>query len=217
MSLKVIGAGFGRTGTLSMKLALEELGISKCYHMIEVRENQNHAKMWMEAKATRKTDWLLLFKGYQASVDWPSCNFWREQAYQFPDSKILLTRRDPEKWYESIMKTIYPSSKKYAESENPDEKAFGHWAMEMIWRPVFEDRMEDRSFVIGKFEKHNQAVIDEVPKDRLLVFEASQGWEPLCEFLELPVPGIPFPRVNTTEQFLSSSKLSARKTAEKGI
>lgn len=212
MTLKIVGAGFGRTGTLSMKFALEELGFSACYHMIEVRKNPSHPKLWSEAKNKGNTDWSALFEGYQASVDWPSCNFWREQAKAFPDSKILLTLRDPSAWYESIMNTIYPSSKKFTESKEKKEREFGHWAMEMIWEWVFQDKMDDRSYVIGKFEKHNEQVIKEVPAERLLVFETGEGWEKLCDFLEVPVPANIFPKVNTTEQFLSGPPEVSAKT-----
>ena len=217
MSLKIIGAGFGRTGTLSMKFALEELGFSTCYHMIEVRKNPSHPKLWTEAKNNKGTvNWSSLFAGYQASVDWPSCNFWREQASAFPDSKILLTLRDPSKWYESVMNTIYPSSKKFAESKDKKEREFGVWAMEMIWEPVFDNNMEDRSFVIEKFERHNEQVIEEVPPERLLVFEAGAGWSNLCEFLEVPIPKTVFPEVNTTEQFLSQASEVSAKTKNLG-
>ena len=212
MTLKIVGAGFGRTGTLSMKFALEELGFSACYHMIEVRKNPSHPKLWSEAKNKGNTDWSALFEGYQASVDWPSCNFWREQAKAFPDSKILLTLRDPSAWYESIMNTIYPSSKKFTESKEKKEREFGQWAMEMIWEWVFQDKMDDRSYVIGKFEKHNEQVIKEVPAERLLVFETGEGWEKLCDFLEVPVPTKVFPKVNTTEQFLSGTPEVSAKT-----
>ena len=212
MTLKIVGAGFGRTGTLSMKFALEELGFSACYHMIEVRKNPSHPKLWSEAKNKGNTDWSALFEGYQASVDWPSCNFWREQAKAFPDSKILLTLRDPSAWYESIMTTIYPSSKKFTESKEKKEREFGQWAMEMIWEWVFQDKMDDRSYVIGKFEKHNEQVIKEVPAERLLVFETGEGWEKLCDFLEVPVPANIFPKVNTTEQFLSGPPEVSAKT-----
>ncbi len=207
MTLKVIGAGFGRTGTLSLKFALEQLGFSKCYHMLEVRENPHHAPLWADAHQHKPIDWDALFDGYQASVDWPSCNLWREQAAHFKDAKILLSRRDPESWYESIMNTIYPSSRRAAESDNPELKAFGDWVMGVIWQRIFDDRMDDRAHVIGKFEAHNQAVIDEVPAERLLVFEAKQGWVPLCSFLDVAVPDTDYPRVNSTEDFLSSEGL----------
>ena len=110
------------------------------------------------------------------------------------------------------MNTIYPSSKKFAESKERKEKEFGEWAMEMIWESVFQNKMEDRSYVIGKFEKHNEQVIEEVPAERLLVFEAGEGWEKLCDFLEVPVPATVFPKVNTTEQFLSGTPEVSAKT-----
>ena len=109
------------------------------------------------------------------------------------------------------MNTIYPSSKKFAESKEKKERDFGLWAMEMIWESVFEGKMEDRPYVIGKFEKHNEQVIKEVPSERLLVVEPGDGWGSLCEFLEVPIPKTVFPKVNTTEQFLSgSSEVSAK-------
>ena len=110
MSIKVIGAGFGRTGTLSLKFALEKLGFDKCYHMMEVQMNPHHVQIWRDLAKGIAPDWHELFAGYQASVDWPSANFWREQMQAFPDAKVLLTRRDSEGWYKSVMNTIWPSS-----------------------------------------------------------------------------------------------------------
>ena len=106
MSIKVIGAGFGRTGTLSLKFALEKLGFDKCYHMMEVQLHPEHVQAWLEASRGTLPDWDRLFAGYQASVDWPSCNFWREQMRAFPEAKVILSRRDPEQWYASVMNTI---------------------------------------------------------------------------------------------------------------
>lgn len=199
--IKVVGAGFGRTGTLSLKNALQLLGFTQCYHMMEVYQKQDHFQIWVDAHQGKHVDWDALFEGYQASVDWPSCNLWREQAAHFPDSKILLSLRDPESWYDSIMNTIYPSSSSLVNSEDPAMQKFGHWAMDMIWNPIFGGNMEDRAHVIDVYNKHNQSVIDEVPSDRLLVFEAKQGWEPLCHFLEVPVPNEDYPYVNTTQEF----------------
>ncbi len=201
MAIKVVGAGFGRTGTLSLKTALEQLGFNKCYHMMEVGQHPEHQRLWAEAHRGEKIDWDHLFEGYQASVDWPSCNLWREQAAHFPDSKILLSLRDPDSWYDSVMNTIYPSSSALVDSEDENLRTFSNWAMEIIWNPVFGNRMADRAHVIDVFNRHNQSVIDEVPADRLLVFEAKNGWKPLCDFLEVPVPETDYPRVNTTEEF----------------
>lgn len=197
--MKVIGAGFGRTGTYSLKHALEQLGFDKCYHMWEVAEG--HHAIWSDANQGKPVDWDSLFEGFQATLDFPSCNFWREQATHFPDAKVLLSLRDPDSWYDSVMNTIYPASRASLESDDPNMKQFGEWLFELIWRRVFDDRMDDRAHVIAKFNEHNQAVIDEVPPERLLVFEAKDGWEPLCNFLEVPVPEDPYPRMNTTEEF----------------
>ena len=110
MGLKVIGAGFGRTGTLSLKFALEKLGFDKCYHMMEIPLVPEHIPLWRAAAAGQSVDWESLFEGYQAAVDWPSCNFWRQQLQVFPEAKVILTRRDPEQWYSSVMHTIWLSS-----------------------------------------------------------------------------------------------------------
>ncbi|MBL6690782.1 MAG: sulfotransferase family protein [Pseudomonadales bacterium] len=199
MSLKVIGAGFGRTGTYSLKHALEQLGFNKCYHMWEVAEG--HHAIWSDAHHGRPVDWDSLFEGFQATLDFPSCNFWREQAAHFPEAKILLSLRDPDSWYDSVMNTIYPASRASLESDDPNMKQFGEWLFDLIWRRVFDDRMDDRAHVIARFNEHNQAVINEVEPERLLVFEAKDGWEPLCKFLEVPEPEDPYPRMNTTEEF----------------
>ena len=204
VTIKVIGAGFGRTGTYSLKHALEQLGFSKCYHMWEV--TNEHRSVWSDASHGRPVDWDSLFDGFQASVDWPSCNFWREQAAHYPDAKILLSLRDPESWYESVINTIYAGSRAALESDEPDARRRGEWAFEIIWRRLFDDRMDDRAHVIDVFNRHNQSVIDQVAPDRLLVFEAKQGWQPLCSFLEVPVPETDYPRMNTTEEFRRAYK-----------
>lgn len=199
MSLKVVGAGFGRTGTMSLKLALEQLGFDKCYHMMEV--TPEHREPWVRAHRGEAIDWDALLEGFQASVDWPSCNLWREQLAQWPDAKVILSLRDPESWYASIMNTIYPMSTAMARDGDGDAKAFGNFAVEVVWNHVFNGRVDDKDFVIGVFNKHNETVKAELPPEKLLVFEAKEGWGPLCEFLEVDVPDTDYPRVNTTEEF----------------
>ncbi len=201
MSLKVIGAGFGRTGTLSLKQALEKLGFDKCYHMMEVMQHPEHRAMWLDAAHGKAVDWDALFAGYQATVDWPSCNTWREQLAHFPEAKVVLSLRDPDKWYDSVMETIYASSSAGRNSEDANANKASQWAFDIIWNPIFQDRMDDRQYVIEAFNRHNQAVQDELPPEKLLVFEASMGWQPLCDFLEVPVPDEDYPRVNTKEEF----------------
>lgn len=199
--IRLIGAGFGRTGTLSLKHALEKLGLDKCYHMAEVMKNPQHMPVWQAAHNGESIDWAALFTGYQASVDWPSCNLWREQLAAFPEAKVLLSLRDKDRWYDSVMATIYAFSKAGLTSDNPQRRAGAQWAHEVIWQRVFDGKMDDRAHVTRVFEQHNRQVIEEVPADRLLVFEATQGWQPLCDFLQLPVPAEPYPRVNSREEF----------------
>ena len=201
MTIKVIGAGFGRTGTLSLKMALETLGFDKCYHMMEVFGHPEHLEVWSAGHRGESVDWDELFEGYQASVDWPSCNLWREQMARYPEAKVVLSIRDPESWYTSIMATIYESSRRALESTDSQTQQGGKWAHEIIWDPIFDRRMEDKDHCIKVFLKHQETVKEEVPADRLLVFQASDGWVPLCEFLNLPVPAEGYPRVNTTAEF----------------
>jgi hypothetical protein len=201
MTVKVVGAGFGRTGTMSLKTALEQLGFDKCYHMMEVGQNEGHVELWRAIERGERVDFEALFAGYQASVDWPSCNYWRQQLEVFPDAKVILSTRDPQRWYRSLMSTIYPSSAAGRESTDPGTRPFIDMVFEVVWDGVFDGRMDDKAHVISVFEAHNQDVIDSVPADRLLVFEAAQGWAPLCEFLEVPVPATPYPKTNTTEDF----------------
>lgn len=210
MTVKVVGAGFGRTGTMSLKSALEQLGFMKCYHMFEVSLNEGHVELWRTLGRGEKVDLEALFEGYQASVDWPSCNYWREQLEVFPDARVILSRRDPERWYESVMNTIYPSTLAGLKAEDPVIKARVQMAFEVIWDAVFDGRMQDKDHVISVFEAHNQDVIDSVPAEKLLVFEAREGWAPLCEFLEVPVPDMPYPKTNTTEDFLAMVKARAQ-------
>lgn len=201
MTIEVIGAGFGRTGTLSLKLALEKLGFDKCYHMTEVFQQPGHVDVWLDATRGEEVDWPALFQGYRASVDWPACNFWELQLKAFPDARVILSERDPERWYQSVMSTIYPSSVAARESEDPAMKAWVDMAFELIWDGTFHGRVEDKDHAIDVYEAHNAYVKKQAPADRLLVFEASAGWEPLCQFLGCPVPDEPYPRVNSTEDF----------------
>lgn len=201
MTIRVIGAGFGRTGTLSLKFALEKLGFDKCYHMMEVMNQPEHRAEWSKVHRGESIDWQALLEGFQATVDWPSCNFWREQMAQYPDARVILSLRDPERWYDSVMNTIYKSTTASLDADDPAVRYGAEWAHTIIWDAVFDGRMDDKDHVIRVFNEHNESVKAEVPPDKLLVFEAADGWAPLCEFLEVPVPDEPYPRVNTTEEF----------------
>jgi hypothetical protein len=208
MALEVIGAGFGRTGTLSLKFALEKLGFVKCYHMQEIRAHPEHVPMWLAAHRGEAVDWDVLYRGYRATVDWPSCNMWQTHAALYPDAKVILSTRDPQKWYESVMNTIYKASTAMTKSDDPSLRRFGEFACEIAWRYVFDNRIEDRAYAISVYNAHVARVIATLPKSRLLVFDAKEGWEPLCRFLGVAVPDEPYPRVNTTEDFVSRNRPS---------
>lgn len=201
MALKVVGAGFGRTGTLSLKHALEMLGLDRCYHMAEVFRHPEHMPLWAAAAQGEAVDWDRLFEGYQAAVDFPACNQWRVLADRYPDARVLLSTRDPEAWYESAASTIWAASERLKRSDDASERRSGEWADLVIWDPVFQGRFADRAFALDVFRRHEATVRAEVPSERLLVYEASQGWEPLCAFLQLAVPEAPFPRTNTRAEF----------------
>ena len=132
MTIKVIGAGFGRNGTLSLKHALEQLGFSRCYHMMELDQSKDEDLAWLALHRGERVDLDRLFEGYQASVDWPSCNFWREQMAWYPEAKVILSERDPEAWYRSIMNTIYPGSLAMRSSDDPMMKRRSEMVFELI-------------------------------------------------------------------------------------
>lgn len=209
MNLKVIGAGFGRTGTMSLKVALEELGFDPCYHMTELFENSSHADLWNAAANGERVDWEDLLGEYAATVDWPGCSFYEELMEEYPDAKVLLSVRDPERWYESTLNTIYnirrvtSSSKFFAVLGRfvPGVRRVARMVNTLIWEGTFDGRFEDRQYAIEVFNRHNEEVKKRVPADRLLVYEVKEGWEPLCDFLGVEVPDKPFPHLNDSYSF----------------
>jgi len=201
MVLEVVGAGFGRTGTTSLKAALEQLGSSRCYHMMELVKNPTHGRLWAQAHREGRVDWDELFEGYRATLDWPACTFWRELSAYYPRSKVILSVRDPERWFASIHNTIYRFSAERLRSADPAIQRQGQRAFEFVWDRIFGGRMDDKEHVLRVFREHNEEVKRTIPPERLLVFEPEQGWPPLCAFLGVPIPETPFPHTNTTEEF----------------
>lgn len=202
MPLEIVGTGFGRTGTLSLKLALEQLGFGRCYHMIEVAQNPGHSALWSAADDGAPTDWTALFASYRATVDWPSTRFWRQIADHFPKARVIHTERPADAWYASVTSTIYQVM---ARPTPPNAPPAMHEQLEMarklILRGTFGGRFEDADHAISVFEAHNARVKREIAPERLLVHQTGQGWEPLCAFLGVPVPATPYPKVNTTDDF----------------
>jgi hypothetical protein len=206
--LRVIGAGFGRTGTTSLKSALETLGFAPCYHMTEVFAHPHDAEIWRAAWRGEPVDWDAMLGPYEAAVDWPACTFYAELMERYPEAKVLLSVRDPERWYESTRTTIYELSRVISASRTArlafglvSLLTFGGFARtaagdEIIWDGTFDGRFEEKSHAIGVLERHTEEVKRRVPPERLLVYEVKEGWGPLCEFLGVPEPEEPFPHLN---------------------
>ena len=194
MALKIIGAGMGRTGTASLKVALETLGIGHCYHMSEVLKNPEYTKNWIDA-AEGNTDWDNIFNGYSATVDNPGCNYWKELADYYPEAKVILTVRDANKWFDSTNETIHSVEFASFIKNSP----FGEMVQKTIW-DLMDNRMQDRKHMIDYFNNRTSNIVDYIAPERLLVYRVNEGWEPLCTFLGLPVPKTDFPRINSRDE-----------------
>ncbi len=201
MTLNVIGVGFGRTGTKSLQLAIERLGIGRCYHMGEILRNPEHASLWTNAAEGKTINWEVLFAGYSATVDWPGSFFWREFSIAYPKAKVILTVRDSGKWYKSMYETIFQSMQNAQKSSNQTDDNLLTMAKKIVLEQTFDSRFGEKSHAIAVYERHNEEVQRTIPKEQLLVYEVAQGWEPLCCFLECPVPDVVFPRSNTSETY----------------
>lgn len=195
MTMKVIGAGFGRTATASLKIALETLLNGNCYHMSEVLGNAGHVDLWLEATAGKPV-WDDIFDGYVATVDFPGSFYWRELADKYPDAKVLLSIRDPESWYTSTQETIFSHTLE-------DIQAGTKWGR-MIQATItdhFGGDIHSKDHLLEAFNNHKENVMSAFGPERLLVFQAKQGWDPLCQFLGVPVPDHDYPNVNSKEEF----------------
>jgi hypothetical protein len=193
MTLQVIGTGFGRTGTDSMREALTLLGFGPCHHMYEVIAKPEQKARWRAMVAGGPKDWGSLFEGYNACVDWPSAAYWRELIDIYPEAKVILTWRSPESWWESFSKTILKGI-----SSGDDPASVGK---ALIEAQVFGGQMGDRAHALALYRANVEAVLAGVPPGRLLVHRLGDGWAPLCAFLDVPVPDLPYPHGNTTESF----------------
>ncbi len=196
MTLKVVGAGVGRTGTHSLKIALEQLLGGRCHHMIEVLGDPTQVPGWTDAIEGRSVDWSEMLADYVSLVDWPGCSFWPELTAANPDALVLLSVRDPESWYRSASNTIFQAF----DTVPPDLEPWMS-AVRQLFHDRFSDQLDDPTAMIDAYERHNAAVRDTIPAARLLEWTPGDGWVPICERLGLGVPEEPFPRVNTTDEF----------------
>jgi hypothetical protein len=202
MELRVVGAGVGRTGTHSLKLALEQLLGAPCHHMMEVFGNPAQRAAWTDAIDGKPVDWHEVLADYAAQVDWPGGSFWPELTAAFPDALVLLSVRDPEAWYRSASNTIFLMSDRM-----PPEMQSWMSAVTRMFHDRFCDTLDDPTAMIDAFVRHNDAVRAAIPAGRLLEWAPGDGWEPICESLGLPVPSEAFPLTNTTTEFRAMSGL----------
>ncbi|WP_306214705.1 sulfotransferase family protein [Actinoplanes sp. RD1] len=196
--MDVIGVGFGRTGTLSLKTAIERLGFGPCLHMLPLLDDPERSALFRRAAEGEPGCLAAATAGFRSSVDWPGAYFWRELVAAHPRAKVILTSRDPDKWYRSAHDTIYQAA---LHMPQPEGESAIRMARALVWAGTFGDRFGDREHAIKTFHDHNAAVRREVPAARLLDFEVRQGWQPLCDFLGVPVPDEPFPHTNDTASF----------------
>lgn len=204
MSLQVIGAGLGRTGTLSLKAALEQLGFGPCYHMTRIFEHVEHGPMWQQFAAGERSDWDSLLGNYNSAVDWPVSHFWRELAAFYPQARVILTVRDAARWFNSIDNTLFRFMRAPVVPDDEAARRQIVMARDIVQKRTFDDRIEDRDHVIDTFERHNRTVQAALPAERLLTYDVAEGWEPLCAFLGVPVPDGPFPRINAQQELIDT-------------
>ena len=213
MALKVIGAGGPRTGTSSLKTALETIGFGKSYHMEWVFSHPDDAAVWTELCETGNIDFDSLFDGFQSTVDFPGFMHYKVFMEKYPEAKVVLTDRDPEEWYQSALNTVYSASPttigkklqlimKMMTSARFRKLAKAFKLLKNhLWAGHFEGRFHDKEFAIAKYNSFNEEVKASVPADKLLVYKVTDGWEPLCTFLNVPVPEEEFPHRNKRESF----------------
>lgn len=204
MSLQVIGSGFGRTGTASLKIALEKLGFGPCHHMTEIFGHPEQVATWQAYVAGQPVDWGKFFEDYRSQVDWPGALAWRELAAAYPDAKVIHSVRPEDSWWASFSATIAQLISTYRDNDTlPPHSIAMMGAMETAFaNQIFRGPCTDRDVALAAYRKHTEAVRAAIPPGRLLVYDVAEGWEPLCAFLGVAVPEEPFPRTNSTEEFL---------------
>lgn len=210
--MKVIGSGFGRTGTSSMKKALEILGFGPCYHMYELQKKPHHIRHWYKLARGEDVDLDKIFGRYNSSLDFFACIYYKELFEKYPDAKVLHTVRDsPEKWYNSTMNTIYPAKDiipRITKWLLPPVGRLMYAIETLIWERVFHNKFEDKEYAMKVYEDWTEEVKRSIPEDRLLIFNVKEGWGPLCKFLDVPEPDIPFPHINDTKSMNRNFKLA---------
>jgi hypothetical protein len=218
--VKVIGVGFGRTGTMSLKAALEELGAAPCFHMIDLIMGENKARdlpYWVSIANGDPVDWNEVFDGWEATVDWPAASRWRELCDAFPDLPVLLNVRDFEGWYASVENTILAvklaaQAGELPQDANREQPAPELWGVieRLIWSGDFQGRFQDKEWVRQMYDDRIAEIKATIAPERLTVWTLGvDGWEPLAEMLDVPVPDTPFPCLHDTNEFRAEFGLPA--------
>lgn len=206
MNLKVVGAGLGRTGTHSLKIAFEQLLDGPCYHMLEVLGRPDQRDTWAAAARGDEIDWASFLADYCATVDWPAAAFWEELSNASPDAVIVLSVRDGDAWWKSASETIFAVLARGAPPD--DQGAVDELAMiTTLIEKRFTPDWRDRETAIAAYNAHNDRVRAEAPANRLVEWHPGDGWAPLCAALGLEEPSAPFPHVNTTDEFRAMTGL----------
>ncbi|HEY6781542.1 MAG TPA: sulfotransferase [Thermoleophilaceae bacterium] len=216
----MIGVGFGRTGTMSLKGALEQLGANPCFHMIDLIMGENKEQdlqHWIRVANGEPIDWQEVFDGWEATVDWPACSRWEELIDAFPDAPVLLNHRDFDGFYKSVQNTILAvklaaRAGELQQDANREQPAPELWGVieKLIWEGDFQGRFEDKEWVRSMYTQRIETIKARVPSDRLIVWELGvDGWEPLADALGVPVPDEPFPRLHDTNEFRTEFGLPA--------
>jgi Sulfotransferase domain len=206
VALKVVGAGVGRTGTHSLKAALEDLLGAPCYHMVDVRARPADVAVWYAAVRGEPTDWRSFPAGFVATVDWPAAAFWRELAGAHPEAVVLLSVRDSAAWWRSASRTIFDGARRTPPPDGDPDLPRHEMLLELL-SSRFTENWADRDTAIEAYERHNDEVRAEVAPDRLLEWRPEEGWAPICRVLGLAVPDRPFPRLSTTAEFRAQAGL----------
>jgi hypothetical protein len=200
--LKLINAGLGRTGTTSLKVALDRLGLGPSFHMFDIVGDAERLRRWERIVCDgERPDWAAVFDGYRSAVDGPCAVYYRQISEAFPEAKVILTVRDAESWYRSTHDTLYQfalrSMANPPEPGSPQARLF-RVTSTMVWDGLFGGRFSDKDHAIEVYHRHNEEVVRALGADNVLVYDVQQGWEPLCAFLGVDVPREDFPRTNDT-------------------
>jgi hypothetical protein len=216
--LQVIGVGLHRTGSMSVKVALERLGFGPCYHGMEALRRCRDGDHWLAAyEAGGAIDWSVIFEGYRATMDWPTIYFWEQLVAAYPDARILLTDRDPQRWWESHVE-MFQRGAEFGEKLTDEQRQWAEesgfarmqTALGTMATAAFDGRVFDKAHCLRTFEQHYERVRRTVPAERLLVYRVQEGWEPLCRFLSVDVPDEPFPRVNVGDNLVHNIRTAMR-------